>query len=430
MRSVVFLVSLFCIGLEASPAAAADPPRILVTFADPGLSHASRAGPARPGYGRRNAPYLVSVAVRRAADRVARDLDLRIVDEWPIVPLEVHCLVYAPAGGDDVEALLDRLRARPEVESAQRMNEFHVLGEAVNDPYTLLQHNVDTLELLQAHAWSRGAGSTVTIIDTGADFRHPEIAAQVDEHVDFVAPGDGLSVPDSFVADRHGTAVAGIIGAAADNGIGMVGVAPSARLRLLKACWYADDAARAVCNSFTLAKALAHAVESGAQVVNLSLGGPPDPLLARLLGLALREGATVVTAAPPGGAGFPADVPGVIVVHSASADAGNAGAVPLSAPGDEILVPVPGGGYDYASGTSLAAAQVSGIAALLVAERPELTGKQVVGLLAASRVDEGVFVNACRALAELLGRTGCRDDATAHADDVRSEAGGETEHPL
>jgi subtilisin family serine protease len=82
------------------------------------------------------------------------------------------------------------------------------------------------------------------------------------------------------------------------------------------------------------------------------------------------------------------------------------------APGDEILVPVPGGGFDYASGSSLSAAQVSGIIALLVAERPGLGSDAVNRLLIDSRAG-GVSVNACRALAHLLHRSGCRDDATA-----------------
>ena len=86
----------------------------------------------------------------------------------------------------------------------------------------------------------------------------------------------------------------------------------------------------------------------------------------------------------------------------------------LTAPGDDILVPVPGGGFDYASGTSLSAAQVSGVIALLVAERPGLRRDDVTALLAGSRTAPQAPVNACRALAQLLGRGGCRETATAN----------------
>ena len=393
----------------AAPAAEPQVPddgraRILVTFADPGMSNAARAGPVRPGYNRKSAGYLVSVKVRRAARRVAEDFGLNVVDEWPIVPLNVHCLVYAVAADTAVEPLLERLRQRPEVESAQLLNRFEVSGAAAPDPYWELQHNLETLELAQAHVWSLGDGADVTIIDTGADIRHPELETQIRTHLDFVEAGD-----DAFVADAHGTAVAGIIGAASGNGVGMTGIAPAAKLSVLKACWYAAARENAVCDSFTLAKALAHAIESGTDVINLSLAGPSDPLLGRLVRVALDRGIVVVAAASQDSqTGFPADLPGVIAV--ASVPDSDVAPTRFVAPGEEILVPVPGGGFDYASGSSLSAAQVTGIIALLLAEQPGLDSEAVNRLLTDSRAG-GVSVNACRALAHLLHRSGCRDDA-------------------
>jgi subtilisin family serine protease len=408
MRRTCRLLLLALVGLTAA-AQAGDPdgPRILVTFADPGLSNAARAGPPRPGYDRRSSTYLVSISVKRAADRVARDFGLLVVDEWPIVPLNVHCLVFAVGKGIAVQPLLQRLRERPEVESAQLLNVFEVSGTGGalgKDPYSRLQHSVDTLELEQAHVWSMGGGASVTIVDTGADVRHPELVSQIRVHLDFVGTGEA-----EFDADAHGTAVAGVIGAAADNGVGMVGVAPSASLTVLKACWYTEGRARAVCDSFTLAKALAYAVDSGTEIINLSLGGPSDELLARLVGVALSRGMVVVAAAPgEAGAGFPADVPGVIVAGAAAASGTSAG-TSLVAPGEEILVPTPGGGFDYASGSSLSAAHVSGIVALLLAKKPGLSRGDVSRLLVDSRAGADSSVNACRALAELLQRSGCRD---------------------
>lgn len=384
---------------------------ILVTFEDPGMSHSARPGPARPGYSRRSGTYLVSFSVRRAADRVARDFDLQIVDEWPIVPLNVHCLVYAVPDDVALDSLLTDLRQRPEVESAQLLNRFQVQGTppaGSADPYGKLQHNLETMEVSQAHAWTRGAGSRVTIIDTGIDLQHPELVTQVREHHDFVT-GAGRRE----VADAHGTAIAGIIAAASENGIGMTGIAPETELTVLRACWHDPASAYAVCDSFTLAKALTHALESKTDVINLSLGGPHDALLARLVNLALQRGILVVAAAPRQ-AGFPTDVPGVIVVGSGPVSDSAETAFRLTAPGDDILVPVPGGGFDYASGTSLSAAQVSGVIALLVAERPGLRRDDVTALLAGSRTAPQAPVNACRALAQLLGRGGCRETATAN----------------
>jgi subtilisin family serine protease len=346
----------------------------------------------------------------RSARKIAEDFDLATLDDWPIAPLKVHCLVYRVGDDIDVEQLLVQLNDRPEVESAQLLNVFEVSEAAEKsstDPYTKLQHNLDTLELGQAHTWSVGRGTNVTIIDTGADINHPELRTQISTHHNFVD-----DIAGEFSTDAHGTAVAGVIGAAANNGVGIIGVAPSTRLSVLKACWYATETSHATCDSFTLAKALSHAVESDTDVINLSLGGPSDALLGRLVGVALRRGIVVVAAAPTQErAVFPAAIPGVIVVRSGEQmDApGTMVRARIIAPGDDILVPVPQGGYDYASGSSLSAAHVSGIVALLVASRPGLTSDEVGALLLDSQPTSGESVNACRALAQLLERTGCRD---------------------
>lgn len=381
--------------------------RILVTFSDPGMSRSARAGPSHPGYARRVSSYLTSIGVQRTVRRIGREFGMRLVDDWPIVPLKLHCQVYAIAAGENVDEVLARLRSRPEVESAQRLNRFEVSGSVAPenaDPFTSLQHNLETLEVAQAHAWSLGGGSSVTIVDTGADIHHPELKNRISDYEDYVE-----RPAEEFSRDAHGTAVAGVIGAASDNGIGVTGVAPQARLTVLKSCWYADGSSTAVCNSFTLAKALSYAVESDTNVINLSLTGPSDALLGRLIRLAVSRGIIVVAAAPPEQeAGFPADVPGVIVVGGRTQENH-----PVTAPSDEILVPVPGGGFDYASGTSLSAAQVSGIVALLVAMQPQLTRDEIFGLLVESRISLDASVNACRALAMLLNRSGCALDALA-----------------
>jgi subtilisin family serine protease len=385
-----------------------DVTKILVTFSDSGMSNAARAGPARPGYTRRSSSYLVSVGVKRAANRIADDFKLVTIDEWPIISLKVHCLVFGAPNVADIDDLLARLRQRPEVESAQRLNEFEVSASSPStsaDPYAELQHNSITLELTQAHRWSRGAGTSVSIIDTGADFEHPELRARISSHRDFVESGDG-----EFSADVHGTAVAGVIGAEGDNGVGIIGVAPSTELSVLKACWHRPDRDRAVCNTFTLAKALNYAIESGTDIINLSLNGPSDALLARLVEQALERGIVVVAAAPEDiHSGFPVEITGVIVVGSNDQrDTRDAHTRPLvNAPGADILVPVPRGGYDFASGTSLAAAHVSGIVALLVARQPGLTANEITSLLVNSQLSVTDSVNACRALAELLAETGC-----------------------
>jgi subtilisin family serine protease len=92
--------------------------------------------------------------------------------------------------------------------------------------------------------------------------------------------------------------VAGIIAAKADNGVGMVGIAPGARLLALRACSERQrgSVTASTCDSLTLAKALHFALERGADVINMSLSGPADPLLASLIELGLQRNVAVVAA--------------------------------------------------------------------------------------------------------------------------------------
>src|SRR5262249_11136688 len=157
---------------------------------------------------------------------------------------------------------------------------------------------------------------------------------------------------------------------------GIIGVAPDVKLLALRACWPAQ--ARSVCSSFTLAKALTYALERAPQIINLSLAGPSDPLLARLLQLVLARGITVVAACRDAACdSFPADVPDVIAVSdvSTAAESPTAAAthiIPLVAPGTDVITTMPNGTFDFVSGSSMSAAHVSGIVALLLERRPDL----------------------------------------------------------
>ena len=224
-----------------------------------------------------------------------------------------------------------------------------------------------------------------------------------------------------FQRDRHGTEIAGIIAAVANNREGIVGVAPAAHLLLFKACRQLksdDDAAR--CNSFTLAQALVAALDSGAQVVNLSLGGPPDPLLSGLIREGVRRGVLFVgvAASEPAGEtqGF-MHQPGVLEV--ASSETRYAPRSALFAPGREILTLLPGKRYDFVSGGSIATAQVSGVVALLLAKKAGLTAADAYRLLrntsAESEEAGGPVIDACAAMVSLVGRGSCEHAKTRMA---------------
>lgn len=385
---------------------------IVVAVNNPVSARPAAVGGTAHGYGA-GSNYRVSASAAAVIGELAKQYSLTRVSEWPIEQLGMHCVLFRIPPGTTRDAVLERLRADARVRIAQPLNEFEsASGTAASlkqydDPYAKLQANVLALDVVEAHVISRGKGIRVAVIDTGVDTRHPDLAGRTEATRNFVDSDDAV-----FHSDRHGTQVAGLIAASANNGIGIVGVAPDVRLLLYKACWQPSASVAGRCNSFTLAQALADAVTARAQVINLSLVGPDDPLLEALIAKALAAG-IVVVGAVSGDArlGFPAKLPGVLPV--AEAEAGSEDAALLRAPSRDIVTLVPGGHYDFASGSSLAAAQISGVVALLLARSPRLPGAKLRELLAQSTMkhdtNRGPYlsVNACTALTQVVRGARC-----------------------
>ncbi len=371
---------------------------VVVTVSNaPGVVNSYAASTPR-GYGGQG-PYRAGADALALARRIAADHRLHEVAAWPIELLDVHCLVYELSEGAQRDDVLAALRRNPAVESAEPLSQFRLHASTYNDPYAPLQRNLGELDIVTAQQWSRGEGVRIAIIDTGVDTAHPDFAGRLDAVRDLV--GDG-----GAAAETHGTAVAGIIAAVPNNGIGIAGIAPGARVLALRACWSVGGTA-GECNSFTLAQALVAALDANASIVNLSLGGPDDPLLARIVERALKRGTIFVGAMPASGRreGFPTAIDGVIAVGAAERTE-RAPRV-LYAPGTDIFTLAPRGRYDATSGSSVAAAEVSGIAALLLGIRPRLSAREVEDILGHSTAAADLparvaaSINACTALLEL-----------------------------
>ena len=403
---------------------------IVVTLRNDARAQAEHPGSTPRGYDAAGR-YGVTASASQQAKALERDYGLREISAWPIATLHVHCIMFQLPGATARGTMIAQLANDRRVESVQPLNEFttETDGETLrtvpaappvrvpyNDPYAKLQVSLRELAVVPAQQLSRGAGVQVAVIDTGMDFAHPDLKGRVSGRRNFVDADDA-----KFEQDMHGTEVSGVIAAVADNGIGIVGIAPDARILALKACWQAATGGSAVCNSFTLAQALEAAIVAHADIVNMSLAGPPDPLLARLVTRAAAQGAIFVGAAGRPGSGntFPADLSEVLAVDAAENSSGNPRH--LLAPGRDILTLVPGGHYDFASGSSLAAAQISGIIALMLAEHPHLTAVEVRNLLLHSshRVDspagEILAVDACAALTDARGHGSCGAETRAGA---------------
>lgn len=219
--------------------------------------------------------------------------------------------------------------------------------------------------------WEAATGllSRVAVIDTGVDCGHVDLRCAETDHYDATK-----RMPTFNPTDRlgHGTHVAGIIGAV-ENGRGVIGTAPDAEILSCKAC---SDGG--TCNELDVAACVVWGVGAGADVMNMSLGGPGGantPELCEVLAWARAQG--VFTVASVGNAGtrqqlWPATCGGVVGVGASIppdgdriADYSQRASVDLVAPGSEVLSTLPGGRWGYLSGTSMAAPHVSGAAALM-----------------------------------------------------------------
>lgn len=368
---------------------------VVITLHNTEPMPSARAGSSPRDYGLA-LQYAVAPGTRATVREIATLYKLKPVREWPITQLRVHCIVYRMDDGESQDDLLRRLRVDTRVESAQPLNSFGTLS-SYNDPYASLQRSLPAMGVPQAHAWSRGKGVRIAVIDTAVDVTHPDLAGS---HV----------TASNFTGQRphvgsHGTAVAGVIAATGDNQVGIVGIAPEAQVNSLAACWpERANPERAVCDSFTLAVALGNAIDLKADIVNLSLGGPSDPLLRRLLEHGLARDMIFVAALPSGGvaAGFPSEIPGVLVVDAVGHK--HTARDVLLAPGTDVLTLIPKDGYDFVSGSSMAAANVSGAIALLLSRR--LKANEIRDVLAQT-APAGDSINICIALAGHEARQRC-----------------------
>ena len=220
-----------------------------------------------------------STARRRIAGQIARSNRLQLIDSWPMPLLGVDCYVMKLPDGVSAEAAIAQVSRHPMVAWSQPMQEYGGKGQGdrQGDPLLRAAPAATSWRLADLHRVATGRGVSIAVIDSKVETSHPDLAGQ------FVAVKDFVSARPAR-PERHGTAVAGVIGAKLNNGVGTAGIAPSARLMALRACWQTGPSSTAtLCNSLSLARALHFAIQNRAQVINLSLSGPKDQLLQKLI---------------------------------------------------------------------------------------------------------------------------------------------------
>ncbi|WP_417689121.1 S8 family peptidase [Roseibium sp.] len=315
---------------------------------------------------------------------------VRLAAEWPLRSISVYCLVMDTSGTPDIDALIARMDADPQIRTVQRLNAFNTLGKTSSVPLIAAQTALAQINAIAAHRVSKGDGVTVGIIDSSINRAHPDLANRISDVRDFVFVDTEKHSP----GELHGTAMAGIIAANADDNLGIAGVAPKAELVDLRACWQGNSTSGR-CNSFSLARAINFAILNDIRVINMSLGGPVDPLLAELVTAAVNRGFLIVAARGEGSKlAFPASLPGVLPAGNSKAN----DAIP--APSVDILTTARDDGYAYVSGSSVAAAHVTATVALILAQAPDLTSSAIETALRASvsPQGDGKMLDACKAL--------------------------------
>ncbi|MHB8684514.1 MAG: S8 family peptidase, partial [Dehalococcoidia bacterium] len=279
-----------------------------------------------------------------------------------------------PAAGEPVDAAVARLRAEADVQFAEPNTTVRVATTTPTDPlYATYQWNLPQIGM--PAAWDRTTGSpavVVAVLDTGVDATHPDLAGRTVAGYNFIANNTNTA-DDNF----HGTFVAGIIAASANNGTGIAGICWTCSIMPVKVLDAAGNG-----DMFHAAQGIDWAVAHGAKVINMSFGGSiADPGMQTSVNNAWNAGVVLVAAAGNDNGGpvlYPAAFPNVMAIASltqagARSSFSNIGPqLALSAPGENIAstdctCAAYTGGYGLGSGTSFAAPQVTGVAALMVA---------------------------------------------------------------
>jgi hypothetical protein len=356
-------------------------------------SVAARSGESRPDVNlpkevRREVLTVLDGALTESAiNALGRRHRVEPIESQAVPLIDATVLRWRIADGRSPDAVTRELSRDVQVRLAQPNLRYFAQQEAPapseGDPS---EYAVAKLHLPEAHRLARGTDVAIAVIDSGIDVTHPELAGVIAGTYDALNSKEG--------PHPHGTGVAGAIAAHAR----LIGTAPGARLIAIRA-FGASQIYGAESTSFVVLKALNYAVSQNAQIINMSFAGPRDPMVAQALAAAFTRGTVLVAAA--GNAGpkslplYPAADSHVIAVTATDssdrlfANANRGAYIAVAAPGVDILMPGLGERYQVNSGTSFAAAYVSGLAALLIDRNPGITPDGVRAALTSTARDLG-----------------------------------------
>ncbi|MCB1536455.1 MAG: S8 family serine peptidase [Rhodoblastus sp.] len=320
-----------------------------------------------------------------AVDQIARGYGLARESFQRVGLTQSTLYRYTIRNGQSVANVVTRLRADKRIASAQPNMQFRLQDEGAK-ALAGAQYAISKLQLSEVHRVAKGDGVTVAVLDSGVDQTHPELAGSLAASVN--------ALKSAAAPEAHGTGIASVIAAHTN----LVGVAPAAKILAVRAFSGArGDGATGT--TADIVRAIEIAVGANARVVNMSFAGPADPLLARVIEAANARGVIFVAAGgnagPDAAPAYPAADPNVIAVTATDAadalfpSANRGDYIGVAAPGVDVLVATPGDGYGLSSGTSVAAAHVSGLVALMLQEDSKLTPAEARRMLTDNARDLG-----------------------------------------
>ena len=284
--------------------------------------------------------------------------------------------------------VLGALERQPGVASAQPNYVFTLQQDAKNDaapaPGDPAQYVLAKMQVQEAQKLATGKNIAVAVIDSEVDQTSKELAGSIAKTFDALG---GKDAPH-----QHGTGMAGAIAAHSR----LLGIAPGAQLYTARS-FEGSDSAKGT--SFSVYKSLEWSADNGVRVINMSFAGPNDPAMHRFLDAAYRKDIILVAAAGNAGPNAPPLYPGsdsdVIAVTATDSNdtvfkkANHGDYIAIAAPGVDIIAAAPSGSYQFTSGTSIAAAHVSGVVALLLEKNPALKPNDVRDILTNSATPLG-----------------------------------------
>jgi len=324
------------------------------------------------------------------------DYNILLVAQVSIDLLDQVLVQFRLPGNRDLPQVVGALNADPRVISAQPNYIYQLLDDGQVASHHR-QYSLAALRIPAARSPSSTSDVSIAVIDTCIDTTHPGLAGVIERQFDAVAQTEENLSCDA--SEPHGTAIAGIISARGE----LTGIAPRARLMAARAFAHegaGDNGAEAT--TVTLASSLDWAAKHGARIYNLSFAGPEDPVMRRIMEELVASDHLLVGAAGNNGPDappvYPAAYDGVLAVTAVDmgekpyVQANRGDYIDLAAPGVDVLIIAPGNSYDMASGTSYAAAHLTGVIALMLEKNASL--------------DRGLLLKSLRQTARDLGPSG------------------------